>query len=127
MVDTYRGSPAYDPAGWLVLLDGDGQAIGCLLSTPHPDSGSLEITYMGLVPESRRLGYAASVVERAWELALQRGLSQLTLAVDRANCPAIKLYRRHGFEPLISESVWGRSLGWRPEIPAGLQSSRSGV
>ena len=83
MVDTYRDSPSYDPAGWLILVDGDGQAIGCLLSTPHSGSGSLEITYMGLIPEARRMGYAAAIVERAWELAQQRELSQLTLAVDR--------------------------------------------
>lgn len=126
MVDTYRGSPAYDPVDWQVLVDGRQRALGCLLATPHLASGSLEITYMGLVPEARGQGHAAAILEQAWETADRHALPQLTLAVDRANRPALKLYQRHGFEALMSETVWGRSLKSEQETSAGGKTLPSG-
>lgn len=119
MVDSYRRSPAYNPDDWQILVDGGDRAIGCLLATAHPASGSLEITYMGLIPETRHRGQAAAILERAWAIADRYGLPQLTLAVDRANRPAIKLYQRHGFEVLMSETVWARSLGSERDISSG--------
>lgn len=110
VVDSYCQASSYDPQGWQVLAGPAGRAIGCLLTTPHRQTGSVEVTYMGLVPESRRRGYAPALIERAWQIADAYGLPQLTLAVDRQNHPAIRLYRRHGFEVLMSEAVWGLSI-----------------
>lgn len=128
VLDSYCQSSSYDPHGWQILADAAGHVCGCLLTTPHRQTGSLEITYMGLVPQSRRRGYASAIIDRAWKIADAYGLPQLTAAVDQQNHPAMGLYRRHGFEVLMSEAVWGLSLAaetaHRPvrEIPAARET-----
>lgn len=110
VIDSYCQSSAHDPQGWQILVDADDRELGCLLTTPYRQSSSLEVTYMGLVPEARRKGYAPALIERSWKIADAYGLIQLTVAVDRQNFPARGLYRRHGFDVLMSEAVWGRAI-----------------
>lgn len=111
----YRGAAEYDAASWLIASSdgggGDVVPVGCLLLNLHPAGGSLEVTYMGLPPRWRGSGLASQFIRRAKLEALRLGTPHLTLAVDRENFPAIRLYTRHGFELLMSESVWGRKIG----------------
>lgn len=112
----YQNSPSHRVEHWLIAsvdVGGDeiSEAIGCLLLTHHPAGGSLEVTYMGIVPRWRGCGLANQFLRRASEVARSLGVPHLTLAVDQANVPAIKLYASQGFEILMSESVWGRKIG----------------
>lgn len=115
VIEGYRSAAAYDPKLWLLCSDSsegcDSEAhIGCLLLTKHPAGGSIEITYMGVEPRRRGSGLGTVLLERANDEAFSLGYPQLTLAVDRANSPALNVYHRFGFQPLISEAVWGRKI-----------------
>jgi ribosomal protein S18 acetylase RimI-like enzyme len=105
----YRRSADHDPRLWLIaVLQGD--PVGCLLLTPSPGAGTLEVTYMGAPPRQRGQGVGMRLLGHSAEIASRRGLSHLTLGVDRENYPAHRLYQRAGFEPLLSESVWGQNI-----------------
>jgi ribosomal protein S18 acetylase RimI-like enzyme len=51
-----------------------------------------------LVPEARGRGLGAAVLERLEAEARGMGLNALFLVVDPDNAPALRLYRRRGFE-----------------------------
>jgi ribosomal protein S18 acetylase RimI-like enzyme len=59
---------------------------------------------MGVVPEARGEQLGEQIVRRALRLAALRGAERLVLAVDEANVPALRAYRRAGF------AVWDRRV-----------------
>jgi ribosomal protein S18 acetylase RimI-like enzyme len=111
---SYRQSPHHRDDLWLIALTPSGRPVGCVLTTPHPPAGILELTYMGLIPEFRGGGRGRLCLKACAALARQCGATTLTLAVDQENAPAQRLYWRTGFTKIFSEAVWGRSL-----IPRG--------
>ena len=62
---------------------------------------------MGTVPEARRGGAAAVLLELLHDEAKARGDEAMLLEVFEQNTPAVELYRRHGFRELT------RLFGWR--------------
>jgi GNAT superfamily N-acetyltransferase len=79
---------------WAVQVE--GVPIGCAMLTPTT-FGSCELTYLGLVPESRGKGHSKAMMNWIRDWALQNGVRSMTLAVDLRNTPAIRLYRSCGF------------------------------
>lgn len=116
VLQSYREAPNADLGLWMVVLQSESglcseeQVAGCLLLTPHHESGCIEITYMGITPQYRGLGYSDCVIEFAWGVAERMGLLQLSLGVDRENRYARTFYLRNGFEDFLSESVWGQKV-----------------
>jgi len=92
---------------WWILRHPNGESIGCLLLCPYSDFA--ELVYIGLVPESRGRGYSRSIMQFAHEWTLERGLQRMVLAVDHRNEPAIRLYRRLGYEIIGSVTAWMRT------------------
>jgi ribosomal protein S18 acetylase RimI-like enzyme len=60
------------------------------------EQSSLQVTYMGVVPEHRGKGLGAAVMARAAARARAHGASQISLTVDSRNAPARALYARFG-------------------------------
>jgi len=77
---------------------------------PFPESKTIELTYMGIVPEARGRGLGRQVVAKVAEMANQRELETVSLGVDRNNGPAQDIYQSLGFKPFFGESVWGRRI-----------------
>jgi ribosomal protein S18 acetylase RimI-like enzyme len=60
---------------------------------------AVEVAYVATAPHARGKGLGRELTRRAVELAKQTGARWLTLAVDRRNRPARRLYDQLGFEP----------------------------
>ena len=76
----------------------EGEVIGYLGMEYVLDEGS--ITNVAVLPGKRRLGIASALVGELLLEARKHSLSFVTLEVRESNEPAIKLYRRFGFEPV---------------------------
>ncbi len=90
-------SPDYDPALWLVVWDGDeiaGIAL-CLPTTGEANLGWVEI--LGVRRQWRRRGLAQALLQQAFYLFGQRGLTRAGLGVDAdSRTNAVALYERAG-------------------------------
>lgn len=101
----HQASAKFEPAWWLLLCDGTGP-LGCLLLGEIPLRSAAEVIYMGLCPAARGKKLADQLLIRAIELARSARLNALTLAVDAANSPAIRVYGRFGFRRSMSRDAW---------------------
>ena len=99
----------FNPEHWL-LLECDGQAAGCVLLVESALRGTLELTYMGVHPAWRRRGVGALLLSRALRLARCEEFDSVTLAVDAANVPALRLYDSFGFRETTRRRAWLRPL-----------------
>ena len=110
-LEGYQQTTAFDGDLWFNVLDrSSGTAIGCVILAHHRGSQVIELVYMGLVPLARGRRTGAWVLDQVFSRARQRKAERVILAVDRANLPARSIYVRVGFEPLLSETVWAKSL-----------------
>jgi len=114
VISSHKASGDFDPNHWFLLYDKQ-TPLAVLLLAKAPRVDAMELVYLGLVPAARGRGLGALVLRKALNVALQSGVSKLTLAVDAANSPAIKLYLRHGMERIGSKQALVRDL--RPLVP----------
>lgn len=99
----------FNPEHWL-LLECDGQVAGCVLLVESVLHGALELTYMGVHPSWRRRGVGGLLLSRALRLARGEEFDSVTLAVDAANVPALRLYDSFGFRETTRRRAWLRPL-----------------
>lgn len=101
-------------AGWgragdfgLVAVAGDGERLGAawyrLFSASEPGHGFVDEATpeasIAVRPGSRRLGVGTALLAELAAHAAREGFSALSLSVEPDN-PALRLYRRLGFEPV---------------------------
>lgn len=70
----------------------------------------VELVYMGIVPTARGSGFGQRILDQAFQVAITKKAQRIILAVDQLNAPARRLYDAAGMAPMLSESVWVRSL-----------------
>jgi ribosomal protein S18 acetylase RimI-like enzyme len=91
----------FDPQLWSIVLQdqsaGPPKVAGCLLLSEIPARRGLELVYLGLVPFARGKGLGRILMQRVLSISARRHFDVATLAVDAANHPAVKLYRRCGY------------------------------
>jgi len=87
---------SHDPNRWW-LVRRLGAPVAVLLLTGMPEWQGLDIAYLGVVPEARRLGLGRALTHRALLEARWAGVRWLTLAVDQRNLPACEMYQAAGF------------------------------
>ena len=100
----YRATGTFDEKNWLIVK-ADGRDVGCLLLAQHTAEKIMELVYMGLVPESRRRGWGLRLVQTAQHLARLAECTQLVLAVDTRNEPALRMYAAAAFVDWDRRSV----------------------
>ena len=105
----HKGSGAFDPECWFVLLEGD-KPLGVLLLSQTLRGDAIELTYLGLLPEARGRGLAEMMIEQALAVAARQEHSRFCLAVDSENLPALKLYYRHGMQRVGTKLAMLRDL-----------------
>lgn len=92
----HQAAGRFDPRRWLLLRNGD-RAAGCILFAENPVRPALELVYMGVHPRERCHGVGTALLRAGLALARRERFDIVTVAVDEANEPALRLYRRHGF------------------------------
>jgi GNAT superfamily N-acetyltransferase len=102
----------YPAAEWLVIVR-DGEDIGRLYREEWPDQFRLiDIT---LLPASRGAGIGGAILADLLEEASAAGKS-LTIHVEKNN-PAMRLYKRLGFEPIDEHGIYDL-MERKPDLPA---------
>lgn len=109
IIASHRATGRFDPRFWLIgLLDKD--PVGTILLSFVSERPSYEVVYMGLLSQWRGRGYGAALLRRGVEMARDRAVMALTLAVDARNTPAQKLYRRFAFREVSRRDAWIKIL-----------------
>lgn len=88
--------PWFDPAGLLILYQGD-EAIGYCWTKMH-DHATGEIYMIGLIPEHRGKGLARPLTQAGLDHLAASGADRAILYAEAANEAAIGLYATMGFE-----------------------------
>ncbi len=96
VITGHKSVGIFDPQLWAVLLR-YGKPLGCLLLAEIPARRGLELVYLGLTPEARGQGLGRLLMQRVLAISARRCFDVATLAVDAANLPAVRLYRRCGY------------------------------
>jgi ribosomal protein S18 acetylase RimI-like enzyme len=107
LVESYQEKGQFDPDRWLIgSFEGEDRAV--VLVNDCPNVAACELVYMGLVPEARgnSLGRELTCMA-AWQAAMA-GRDRLIVGVDRANRPAISVYRSIGFDFSAKRAVYAR-------------------
>jgi mycothiol synthase len=103
----HQSQGKHDPQRWWLLYQ-NGNPVGVLLLTEILEWNSLDISYLGVVPEARGAGLGRLLAGKSLVEARAANTSQVTLAVDSRNHPALHLYRSLGFEPHEQRAVFLR-------------------
>ena len=74
------------------------------LDIPHLDENTIYLDNIAVDKNSRRRGVATNMLSFVEDFALNRGKNELCLWVAQKNSGAYRLYRKSGFEQLISRS-----------------------
>lgn len=97
VLESHRAQGIYNPMQWWLALAGE-QPVGVLVMCEMVEWQSLDVAYVGIVPEARGRGHGRELVQFALREASAAAVEQLTLCVDERNQPALNLYRSLGFE-----------------------------
>ena len=99
-------APLVDASGLAVVAYRGPVPVGVLQLDASDDGDLLEFAYLGVVPEARRTGVAAALVDFALTHAVLSGRRAVLLGVDARNAPAKALYARFGFAEYERRAVW---------------------
>lgn len=107
--------PWFDPAGFLLAVDGEGLAGFCWTKVHDEPDGRLgEIYVIGVDPDRQGIGLGRALTVGGLDyLARERHCPTGMLYVDGANPPALGLYRALGFQVHRTD----RSYAWKPAAP----------
>ncbi len=106
----HMGAGEFKPDLWHAIYR-DDQPVGVLLVNLLPSQHAVELVYLGLTPAFRGIGLAPKLVEHALGIAREHHMSQLILAVDEKNTPALRLYRRSRLIPQARKVALIQTLG----------------
>ena len=106
----YRATGHFNPERWLIV-NHQGEEIGCLILTDYPEHATWELIYIGLLSAVRGQGRGVKIISHALWLSGQASRNRLVLAVDAANEPALRMYAAAGFRAWDRTSVYIRVLG----------------
>jgi mycothiol synthase len=117
VIEGHKATGQHDPKLWFLLTESHWPRAVVLLS-PTVSGETLELVYLGLVPEARGRGIGDLAMRQALAVGWAGRYEQLSLAVDARNAPAMKLYFRHGFQRVSSRLAMMRDLraDYRPTL-----------
>jgi len=102
-----QGQP--NPPHWWFASTIQGAPAGVVLLATV-GAGILELAYLGVLPEYRRMTFGRRLVEFACAQAIDLGATYLQLTVDVRNAPALRVYESLKFELSITQRLyqWSR-------------------
>jgi ribosomal protein S18 acetylase RimI-like enzyme len=106
----HQAQGRFDPWRWW-LASRLGEAVGVIITSPQPDTGDWDLSYLGVVPQARQQGFGREMLSHVLVEARAAGAIQMVLSVDGRNTPARHLYRSMGFETQdrreVLLAIWG--------------------
>lgn len=102
---THRARRDFDPGIWWVAVR-EGAAVGVLLLNRISPQQGLEIVYVGVAQPSRGTGVADALLGRTMRAAKEKSAKFVTLAVDRRNVPARRMYARWNFADTLRRDAF---------------------
>jgi GNAT superfamily N-acetyltransferase len=106
----YAAAIAGESRPWWLVRRGDKTA-GCLLLCPH-GSETVELVYVGLLPDFRNRGLSREILRFAHRWTQTSGAKRVVLAVDQQNDPAIRAYASFGYATIGKAIAWF----WSPKL-----------
>ncbi|MFE4543725.1 mycothiol synthase [Arthrobacter sp. NPDC056727] len=101
----------FDPAGFLLAEDRDGQLLGYHWTKVHPRHGTHpaigEVYVVGVTPAAQGMGLGKALTVAGIRHLQQQGLHAVMLYTDADNTPAVSLYRRLGFTRWDMDVMYG--------------------
>ncbi len=108
-IAAHRGTGRFDPNLWSVLKIKDRIA-GVILLNRIVSVQAVELVYLGLSPQDRGHGLGAALLQHGIAQAAATGNHTMVLAVDEANTPAVRLYKRFRFTQTDIKDAFVRHL-----------------
>ncbi len=97
-VQLREAEPWFDPAGFLLAVDGQGRLLGFHWTKVHTDPEPIgEVYVLGVDPEARGLRLGTALTLAGLQHLRDRGQDRVLLYVEADNSPAVRLYGSLGF------------------------------
>ena len=109
VVDGHMSAGVFKPEWWSIVRK-DGCPVGVSLLNGSAGSGSIELVYLGLIPEVRGQGIGHGLLNHNLQLIAGSREQKIVLAVDEANTPALKMYEKIGFIRTVRRQALVRPL-----------------
>lgn len=109
VVNGHQATGNFDPELWSIAYH-LGQPVGAILINRSNKKAQAELVYIGMGPEVRGKGWGRLLLQHGTSIAARERLGTLSLAVDLANTPALKLYDSVGFIPTGQRRAVIRSI-----------------
>jgi len=114
-LDARMAEDWFDPAGFLLAVNGNGRLLGYHWTKVHPGHGTHppigEIYVVGVTPEAQGSGLGKALTVAGIRYLQDLGLHAVMLYVDADNVPAVSLYRRLGFTRWDMDVMYGPAAG----------------
>jgi mycothiol synthase len=108
----------FDPAGFLLAVDGDGRLLGFHWTKVHPRHGAHpaigEVYAVGVTPAAQGMGLGKALTVAGIRYLQDLGLHAVMLYTDADNAPAVSLYRNLGFTRWDTDVMYGPLAGVSP-------------
>lgn len=107
--DGHMSAGVFKPDWWMIAREGR-RGIGVLLLNGSSGSSSIELVYLGIVPDVRGRGIGQVILNHGMKLIAGSREHKVVLAVDEANAPALEVYEKTGFERTVRRAALVRCL-----------------
>jgi GNAT superfamily N-acetyltransferase len=107
VLQSYASAPNANAGLWYVV-ELEGEDVGCLILADDDEDEQCEIMYLGIVPRHRGKGLGLRLVQHAQQFAADHDRRRVTVAADRANVPALRIYEEAGFIAFAEQRLVGR-------------------
>lgn len=110
-LDARMAEDWFDPAGFLLAVDGSGRLLGYHWTKVHPRHGGHpaigEVYVVGVSPAAQGMGLGKALTVAGIRHLQNLGLHAVMLYVDADNAPAVRLYQSLGFTRWDMDVMYG--------------------
>lgn len=115
VVEGHMYSGIFKPEWWVLVRERKSdRLIGVSLLNGSAGSGSIELVYLGVIPDVRGRGIGRALLQHGLRMIAGSRERNVVLAVDESNAPALDIYEDLGFHRTIRRVALVRKLDENP-------------